>query len=225
VKFFILIGDPVLDREVVVSAHVRDAVATLAEELRDVGLPGAQLRVGALSLSPFSAVPVAPSGNGPADTAPAAAVIAHLDDESLAPDVSARCWEVASKAGAIFVEEHIHTPEPPASHISSIVRLGFIVRHAGLSRQDFREHWLERHSPLVMAHTPLFDRYATNIPPADCPWDGIVEQWFADQSTWLEHDRRILEERPDVRADIPRFVGSLRQYVATPILFDDGAGG
>jgi len=104
------------------------------------------------------------------------------------------------------------------------VRLGFIVRRSGLSLQDFREHWLERHAPLVMAHTPLFDRYVSNIPPADCPWDGIVEQWFADESTWLEHDRRILEERPEVRADIPRFVGSLRQYVATPIFFDDGAG-
>jgi hypothetical protein len=53
--------------------------------------------------------------------------------------------------------------------------------------------------------------------PEGLPWDGVVEQWFEDVKTLDEHDRRVREEKLDVAADIPRFVGPMQHFVAAAI--------
>jgi hypothetical protein len=67
----------------------------------------------------------------------------------------------------------------------------FVKRKAGLSRSDFREHWLQRHGPLV-ASLPDFRRhivryeqncrldsdYARDERAGGDGYDGVTVQWF-----------------------------------------------
>ena len=69
--------------------------------------------------------------------------------------------------------------------------------------------------PLVLDHRPLFDRYVINlIADGDPGRDAITEQRFRDHSHWAEHDRRLFEEKPLVRDDLPRFLGTVIQFEA-----------
>lgn len=70
----------------------------------------------------------------------------------------------------------------------------FLKRKVGLSRDDFREHWLHRHGPLV-ASLPDFRRhivryeqncrldsdYARDEDGAVAGFDGVTIQWFASR--------------------------------------------
>jgi hypothetical protein len=95
---------------------------------------------------------------------------------------------------------------------------------AGMTREQFGEHWNHTHVPLVLAHNPLFFRYATNVPIGEAFADGVVEQWFDDETTFVEHDRRIATERKAVANDIPTFVGEIQTFIARPVfsLFTNG---
>jgi hypothetical protein len=108
--------------------------------------------------------------------------------------------------GAWEVEEHV-AAGPVRTTRAAVHRLGFVIRRPELDRDAFAAHWTGIHAPLVMASDPLFDHYVLHTMRGDGgPWDGIVDQRFRDVATWAEHDRRIVEERPHVRADIGRFV-------------------
>jgi hypothetical protein len=125
---------------------------------------------------------------------------------------------VATELGwqdATPVEEHV--VHDLGLH-AGVARIGFLRRRPELSREEFARHWIDVHGPLVLAHDPLFVRYVANVVTApDSAVDGIVEQYFPDAATWAEHDRRILEERPAVSADIQTFLGGMEQLVATPL--------
>jgi uncharacterized protein (TIGR02118 family) len=60
-------------------------------------------------------------------------------------------------------------------------------RRQGMSRDDFRHYWRERHAPLLV-QLPRLTRLVSNYPQPDpsAPepaWDGIAENWFADHET------------------------------------------
>lgn len=100
--------------------------------------------------------------------------------------------------------------------VPSVSRVGLMCRRPGDSVDEFWDHWTNRHMPLVLAHRPLFSRYVANrvIAPAGRAWDGVIEQWFESADVLAEHDRRIGAEKPEVAADIPRFVGPMQHFVA-----------
>lgn len=123
---------------------------------------------------------------------------------------------IAPEATSFAVREHIALPGPdPAPTLS---RVGLLYRPAGRTVEEFWSHWRGRHVPLVIERRPLFVRYVPNLVlrPAQ-PFDGVVEQWFADEAAWDEHDRQTREEKPDVAADIPRFIGGFTQFSALEV--------
>jgi hypothetical protein len=115
------------------------------------------------------------------------------------------------------VRERIGLDEPGDRTGVPIVRMALMKGIAGTSREQFSEHWNERHVPLVLAHQPLFFRYVTNVPRNDDFADGVVEQWFEDEASFEEHDRLIATQRQAVVEDIPRFVGEIQTFLATPV--------
>jgi len=96
----------------------------------------------------------------------------------------------------------------------SVWRVGLLRRRATLSHDEFVQHYLIRHVPLVMARDPLFDAYSVSlaIDAAASGWDAVVRQRFASLQTWAEHDRLVMEEKPKIREDLGRFVGDLVSY-------------
>lgn len=108
----------------------------------------------------------------------------------------------------------------------SIARFGFLTRPAAMDPATFGEHWLRRHAPIVVRNGPLFRRYEAHLARCDSPvlaWDGVVVQWFADQADWNRHDELIATTKDAVREDIPRFVGSAYQYLASDFVIGRSA--
>jgi hypothetical protein len=119
---------------------------------------------------------------------------------------------VAPDAMAVAVHEHIRLADGLAR--PAVSRVGLMARRPGSTLDEFWEHWTNGHMPLVLSRRPLFTRYVANrVLDPRFGWDGVVEQWFDSVATLDEHDRRIRDEKPDVVADIPRFVGPMRHFV------------
>jgi uncharacterized protein (TIGR02118 family) len=64
-----------------------------------------------------------------------------------------------------------------------VTRVAFVRRAAGLTRDEFADHWTNVHSPLARKHHPVLVRYVQNIVvenvPSDAPEiDGIAELGF-----------------------------------------------
>ena len=71
----------------------------------------------------------------------------------------------------------------------------FLKRADGMSLEAFREWWLNRHAHDVARHqAPYLLRYVVNVrrddsglggrPSDDHEWDGVAEQWFADEAAY-----------------------------------------
>jgi uncharacterized protein (TIGR02118 family) len=65
----------------------------------------------------------------------------------------------------------------------TITRIAFVRRAAGLSREEFADHWTNVHSPLARRHHPVLVRYVQNIviepvTPGAPEVDGIAELGF-----------------------------------------------
>jgi hypothetical protein len=101
-----------------------------------------------------------------------------------------------------------------ASDGASVARIGLLRRRRGMTREEFGDHYLCHHVPLVMDQGPLFQQYSVSLvdSPRDGGWDAVVWQTFADLATWAEHDRQVMEEKPAVREDLARFVGELVSF-------------
>lgn len=92
-----------------------------------------------------------------------------------------------------------------------VMRLLFLRRADGLSRAEFARHWREVHAPLAIRLRPSFDHYVTNIvlDPAS-EWDGILQQWFADETVFDTHEQGFDGHKRAVAQDIPSFVRSVQ---------------
>lgn len=91
-----------------------------------------------------------------------------------------------------------------------VLRVLLIKRADGISRQQFAQHWREIHAPLAIRHNPSFDHYVTNIVLDErSEWDGILEEWFPDESVFDNHEQGLAEHKRVVGEDIPLFVKSV----------------
>lgn len=91
-----------------------------------------------------------------------------------------------------------------------VMRVLLIKRADGITRERFARHWREIHAPLAIRLNPAFDHYVTNIvlDPAS-EWDGILQEWFADEAVFDRHDQGLAEHKRVVGEDIPLFVKSV----------------
>jgi hypothetical protein len=91
-----------------------------------------------------------------------------------------------------------------------VLRVLLIKRADGITREQFARHWRTIHAPLALRMNPSFDHYVTNIvlDPAS-EWDGILQEWFADEAVFDRHDHGLVEHKRSVAEDIPLFVKSV----------------
>ncbi len=92
-----------------------------------------------------------------------------------------------------------------------VTRIAFVRRAAGLSRDEFADHWTNVHSPLARKHHPVLVRYVQNIVieplTPDAPEvDGIAELGFRSlrDVTHRMYDSPAGAEI--IRRDIQRFL-------------------
>jgi uncharacterized protein (TIGR02118 family) len=61
-------------------------------------------------------------------------------------------------------------------------------RKAGISRQEFNDHWVNVHGPLAAKLIPGLRKYVQNhlveIPGMEFQGDGVVEMWYDDIAAW-----------------------------------------
>lgn len=94
-----------------------------------------------------------------------------------------------------------------------------IQRRDGLSREQFAEHWIGHHAPLILERNPSATHYVTNVVDSRLSdegpdLDGIAELAFPSEDDMKrelfnpEHSQRVLE-------DNAKFIGTLRAWIAT----------
>lgn len=102
-----------------------------------------------------------------------------------------------------------------------VMRILLIKRADGITRRQFADHWRNIHAPLAIRHKPSFDHYVTNIVLDDASeWDGILQEWFADESVFDGHEQGLAEHKRIVAEDIPLFVKSVAlspQFLGRPV--------
>ena len=94
----------------------------------------------------------------------------------------------------------------------------FLKRAEGMSLEAFRDWWLNRHAHDVARHQePYLLRYVVNVrrddsclggkPSDDHEWDGVAEQWFADEAAYnaVYHGGGPSPTRGDTLAHTSRF--------------------
>jgi uncharacterized protein (TIGR02118 family) len=93
----------------------------------------------------------------------------------------------------------------------AITRIAFVRRAAGLTREQFADHWTNVHAPLARKHHPVLVRYVQNIvlentAPTAPEVDGIAELGFR---TLKDVHQRMYDSPAGaeiIRRDIQRFL-------------------
>jgi uncharacterized protein (TIGR02118 family) len=92
-----------------------------------------------------------------------------------------------------------------------VTRIAFVRRAAGLTRDEFADHWTNVHAPLARRHHPVLVRYVQNvvvenISPGAPDVDGIAELGFRA----LKDVHQRMYDSPAgaeiIRRDIQRFL-------------------
>jgi uncharacterized protein (TIGR02118 family) len=101
-----------------------------------------------------------------------------------------------------------------------IKSIGLLTRKAGLSHEDFVNHWLEVHAPLahavpgvrryVQSHI-VAERTRPDIPSTDVEIDGIAELWYDDRDA-MERANATPEAKR-LHADGALFVGRIKSFI------------
>ena len=114
---------------------------------------------------------------------------------------------------------HLRRPAPRFGERTPGPKLVMAVqRKKGLSRQEFVDHWIGHHAPIILERNPSATHYVTNVVDSrlseDGPdLDGIAELAFPSEEAMArelfnpEHSQRVLE-------DNAKFIGVLRAWIA-----------
>ena len=102
-----------------------------------------------------------------------------------------------------------------------------VNRRPGMSVEDFQDHWLNKHGPIV-AKLPGLRRYVQShtllggYRRGDVPFDGIAELWFDDKQAM--RDMATTPEFDASKADEPNFIdaSTLIELVADEHVIKDG---
>jgi hypothetical protein len=88
-----------------------------------------------------------------------------------------------------------------------VLRLLLSRRNPGLTRREFAWHWRNAHAPLALGLAPSYDYYITNIVhDAHEDWDGILQEWFADEETFDAHEEGLKGRKFAVADDYALFL-------------------
>lgn len=94
----------------------------------------------------------------------------------------------------------------------------FLKRAEGITLEEFDAWWREHLQMIADRQRPQLLRYTVNIRTSDtdelaghtgaeCEWDGVAEQWFADEAAFVEVYGRpaASHTRSDTLAHVSRF--------------------
>jgi uncharacterized protein (TIGR02118 family) len=92
-----------------------------------------------------------------------------------------------------------------------VTRIAFVRRAAGLTREEFADHWTNVHAPLARKHHPVLVRYVQNIVvenvTPDAPEvDGIAELGFRTLRDVHERMYDTPAGAEIIRRDVRRFL-------------------
>ena len=109
--------------------------------------------------------------------------------------------------------------------------VALLVRRQEISREEFDQHWIEVHAPLVNA-LPGVRRYvqshiiaeqsAPNAPSTGVHLDGIAELWFDDRAAMEE--AYAMPEADRLAADGALFIGQISFFVVEEKVFIPSGG-
>ncbi|PSQ16482.1 EthD family reductase [Halobacteriales archaeon QS_8_69_26] len=85
-------------------------------------------------------------------------------------------------------------------------------RKEGMSFEDFEDHWLNEHAPLL-DDMPNVEGYTVDLPtdPEKSPFDGVAQVYFQDEDAMAEAWES--EAGQAVQKDTPTFVDTETQQV------------
>jgi len=90
-----------------------------------------------------------------------------------------------------------------------------LERKPGMSHEQFVTHWLETHSPLVLAHGARVSKYVQNVidarlSPEAAEYDGFAELHFATEDDFMAQMAGHSDGKPNpVQEDTANFVGEM----------------
>ena len=92
-----------------------------------------------------------------------------------------------------------------------VTRVSFLRRAAGLTRQQFGDHWRDIHAPLAKRHHPSVIRYVQNVvvaplTPDTQEADGIAELSFVSVEDMHERHYDSPAGRDIIAADVRQFI-------------------
>jgi hypothetical protein len=88
------------------------------------------------------------------------------------------------------------------------------VRNPVLTRKQFAWHRRNVHAPLALGMDPSYDYYITNIVDSRHTLrDGLLQEWFADEAVFDDHEQGLTGRKVAVAQDYPLF---LAQDVESP---------
>ena len=94
----------------------------------------------------------------------------------------------SSKTVSIVVEERVTLPPPTPGRESLVKAVALLKRKAGLTREEFIDHYEQVHAPLIVRITPGLVGYARNYvvtpPGGDLDFDSMTELWHQDQAAF-----------------------------------------
>jgi len=131
---------------------------------------------------------------------------------------------ILAGADAYATTQHIQKEAselPPVGTRSPRVKMVCpIRRRAGMSREDFVDHWLNRHGPLALRHHPGLVRYVANVvdaslSPDALQLDGIGELYFARPEALRDEMFDSPAGEAIIRRDIESFIGHSCGYLVT----------
>jgi hypothetical protein len=92
--------------------------------------------------------------------------------------------------------------------------LFFFQRKDGLSRQEFRDHYLEEHAPRGMRLTVTMAGYTVNLVDSESPVDAVTEIWTAAMGDFFDPAKSFASEADakEMMADHDSFIGPYDAY-------------